>query len=346
MLSFAACSAQLRRAGNSSRPSPQQGRCGAGAAIGPRGRLAHRHPARRADRHHCAGDLRALRRAPGRRRLRRHLGGRRARRSRTSAGFAARSSTSSASTRRSCGGPVAVSPTATTGATGSARAPARRAARTSGSTPRCRRPAAVRPESFRHGRVRPLLPPRRRAAVPGRQPAQPARARLLPVGRVLQLAGRDDHAWPTRAPRRARRIRSRSATGASATSRGAAAATSRRRLRDRVAALHVVGAVLRHAAALHPARRPAVRSSSGRGASSPTDEGQQGPGPSLVGLVSLHHYSTNVSGGRSNDWNESKGPAVGFTREQWFELLKEGDVSTASSTATGGSSTSSTRSAA
>ena len=40
---------------------------------------------------------------------------------------------------------------------------------------------------------------------------------------------------------------------------------------------------------------------------------------------SVHHYSTNVSGGRSNDWNESKGPATGFTREQWFELLKEGD---------------------
>ena len=40
---------------------------------------------------------------------------------------------------------------------------------------------------------------------------------------------------------------------------------------------------------------------------------------------SVHHYSTNVSAGRSNDWNESKGPAIGFTREQWFELLKEGD---------------------
>ena len=40
---------------------------------------------------------------------------------------------------------------------------------------------------------------------------------------------------------------------------------------------------------------------------------------------SVHHYSTNVSGGRSSDWNESKGPAIGFTREQWFELLKEGD---------------------
>jgi alpha-N-arabinofuranosidase len=26
---------------------------------------------------------------------------------------------------------------------------------------------------------------------------------------------------------------------------------------------------------------------------------------------SVHHYSTNVSGGRSSDWNESKGPAVG-----------------------------------
>jgi len=40
---------------------------------------------------------------------------------------------------------------------------------------------------------------------------------------------------------------------------------------------------------------------------------------------SFHHYATNVSGGRSNDWNESKGPAVGFTTEQYYELLKEGD---------------------
>ena len=40
---------------------------------------------------------------------------------------------------------------------------------------------------------------------------------------------------------------------------------------------------------------------------------------------SFHHYSTNVSGGRSDDWNESKGPAVGFTTEQYYELLREGD---------------------
>ena len=40
---------------------------------------------------------------------------------------------------------------------------------------------------------------------------------------------------------------------------------------------------------------------------------------------SIHHYSTNVSGGRSTDWNESKGPAVGFTTEQYYELLREGD---------------------
>ena len=39
---------------------------------------------------------------------------------------------------------------------------------------------------------------------------------------------------------------------------------------------------------------------------------------------SFHHYSTNVSGGRSDDWNESKGPAVGFTTEQFYELLREG----------------------
>ena len=41
---------------------------------------------------------------------------------------------------------------------------------------------------------------------------------------------------------------------------------------------------------------------------------------------SFHHYSTNVSGGRSNDWNESKGPAVGFTMEQYYELLREGQL--------------------
>jgi alpha-L-arabinofuranosidase len=50
--------------------------------------------------------------------------------------------------------------------------------------------------------------------------------------------------------------------------------------------------------------------------------------PGLMNRVwgfSFHHYSTNVSGGRSDDWNESKGPAIGFTTEQYYELLKEGD---------------------
>jgi alpha-L-arabinofuranosidase len=39
----------------------------------------------------------------------------------------------------------------------------------------------------------------------------------------------------------------------------------------------------------------------------------------------LHHYSWNQSGGRTNDWFEGKGPAVGFTQEQYYELLREAD---------------------
>lgn len=39
----------------------------------------------------------------------------------------------------------------------------------------------------------------------------------------------------------------------------------------------------------------------------------------------IHHYSWNVSGGRSNDWNEGKGDAVKFNTEQYYELLREAD---------------------
>jgi alpha-N-arabinofuranosidase len=37
----------------------------------------------------------------------------------------------------------------------------------------------------------------------------------------------------------------------------------------------------------------------------------------------LHHYSTNVSGGRTSDWVASKGDALRFTREEHYELLRE-----------------------
>lgn len=39
----------------------------------------------------------------------------------------------------------------------------------------------------------------------------------------------------------------------------------------------------------------------------------------------VHHYSWNVSGGRTGDWEAGKGDAVNFNREQYFELLAAAD---------------------
>jgi alpha-N-arabinofuranosidase len=39
----------------------------------------------------------------------------------------------------------------------------------------------------------------------------------------------------------------------------------------------------------------------------------------------MHHYSWNLSGGRTNDWNEGKGQGLNFTDEEWYELMREGD---------------------
>jgi alpha-N-arabinofuranosidase len=39
----------------------------------------------------------------------------------------------------------------------------------------------------------------------------------------------------------------------------------------------------------------------------------------------LHHYSWNVSGGRTNDWRQGKGDAVNYADEEWYELLHEAD---------------------
>ena len=37
----------------------------------------------------------------------------------------------------------------------------------------------------------------------------------------------------------------------------------------------------------------------------------------------LHHYSWNVTGGRTTNWSEGKGDAVNFPIDEWFELLSE-----------------------
>jgi alpha-N-arabinofuranosidase len=39
----------------------------------------------------------------------------------------------------------------------------------------------------------------------------------------------------------------------------------------------------------------------------------------------LHHYSWNVSGGRTNDWFQGKGAATGYPPAEWYELLNEAD---------------------
>jgi alpha-N-arabinofuranosidase len=39
----------------------------------------------------------------------------------------------------------------------------------------------------------------------------------------------------------------------------------------------------------------------------------------------LHHYSWNVTGGRTNDWYQGKGDAVKYANEEWYELLNEAD---------------------
>jgi alpha-N-arabinofuranosidase len=50
--------------------------------------------------------------------------------------------------------------------------------------------------------------------------------------------------------------------------------------------------------------------------------------PGMAGRLwgfSFHHYAWNVSSGKTTDWNEGKGPAVGFTLEQYYELLRDAD---------------------
>jgi alpha-N-arabinofuranosidase len=39
----------------------------------------------------------------------------------------------------------------------------------------------------------------------------------------------------------------------------------------------------------------------------------------------MHHYSWNVSGGRTNDWSQGKGDALNYPDAEWYELLHEAD---------------------
>ena len=141
------------------------------------------------------------------------------------------------------------------------------------------------------------------------------------LDRLLQRAGRRHHAGgPARGGRRGA-IRSACASGASATSPGAAAAISGPRT----------------------TRRNTGGSSSGcRASASACRFVASGPNGGDVewtrrffanmaerrslGSVwgwALHHYSWNVSGGRTSDWNAGKGSAVGYPVEEWYELLEE-----------------------
>ncbi|HSE37528.1 MAG TPA: alpha-L-arabinofuranosidase C-terminal domain-containing protein [Blastocatellia bacterium] len=39
----------------------------------------------------------------------------------------------------------------------------------------------------------------------------------------------------------------------------------------------------------------------------------------------LHHYSWNVSGGRTTDWRQGKGDALKYPADEWYELLREAE---------------------
>jgi len=39
----------------------------------------------------------------------------------------------------------------------------------------------------------------------------------------------------------------------------------------------------------------------------------------------MHHYSWNVSGGRTSDWRQGKGDALNYPTEEWYELLHEAE---------------------
>ena len=53
--------------------------------------------------------------------------------------------------------------------------------------------------------------------------------------------------------------------------------------------------------------------------------GQPGRDPHGVWGLSVHHYATNLSRGKTNDWNAEKGDALQFEPIDWYELCRESD---------------------
>jgi alpha-N-arabinofuranosidase len=53
--------------------------------------------------------------------------------------------------------------------------------------------------------------------------------------------------------------------------------------------------------------------------------GEPSKDPHGVWGLSIHHYATNLSRGKTNDWNAEKGDALNFAPIDWYELCKETD---------------------
>ena len=187
-----------------------------------------------------------------------------------------------------------------------------------GSTPRRRhRPAAVRPEQLRHGRVRALLPARRaRSRTSPRTSAALPRARLLPVGRVLQLAG--GHARRSPTPRGEGEPDPLNVRywGVGNEPWGCGGDFTP----------EDYAAEFRRYTSWVPSLRPAARASSPPAPNSGDVEwtrrffdkltAEVQDGRTALWGFSVHHYAWNVSSGSTTDWNEGKGPRLGFTLEQ------------------------------
>ena len=93
---------------------------------------------------------------------------------------------------------------------------------------------------------------------------------------------------------------------------------------DRVPPLHRLGAGLRRAARIHRRRSEQRRRRVDARVLRRARPAGQEPDQPLHGWA-LHHYSWNVSQGRTTDWNAGKGDALKFPPEEWYELLREAD---------------------
>ena len=170
-----------------------------------------------------------------------------------------------------------------------------------------------------------FVPPLRGQSLPRGQPSQPARARLLPVGRVLQLARRIDDAG-----RPARQGRQRRAAAGALLGRRERELGLRRQphgggVRGRVPQVHGVGASLRRGVVVHRiGPNGGDLSWTRRFFSNLTAKGDGALG-SMWGW-GLHHYSWNVSRGATTDWDAGKGDALVYTTDEWYEMLAQANL--------------------